>query len=573
MHRTTRIAAAAAAIGCSTFAASARADLVGTGTYVLEVKAGNDPDNSPFCALAMFDGDVPADTHNVFGTDVNLGVEMPQGMFCTGGTVGGVKSPDDCKSVDTPSEFAILSNPLVACLNPGQDPCFHESFITDPAASFSGTIVTGLGPDLAFTMDGEHTWNGQPPGTSLASYGCTIAGSVYHANGSFSVNAFQTAATTVGTDQTVTFDDTTFLNPATGEQQQIDLSVSFSEVTGGGTTTVTASSNSAAEVPSNFAFSYNGFQTTFLEISTTAAIQPPIVICTTYADSDPDDGIVDGTTVPEGALTFLHGENGEFIDRTSSRDSETNTICATVDSLSPFAVMVNTNGVCSSEGETCDDGNVCTTVDVCDSNLDCVGTVSPNCDDGTDCTIDGCIAPTTGCAHAPALYDCNESAAKAKLSIKDSSDDAKDQFQFQWGSGTSMVGDFGDPTTSSEYLVCVFDHSDRLLLSAKAPAGTMCGDVPCWTKSDKGVKYADKAKPPGNDGIKQISGAGSLDVGKAKLQIKAGGEPLPLVSIGDIEFPVRAQVRTSNAGCWEQDFVSTDVKANDASQLKLGHSE
>lgn len=49
-------------------------------------------------------------------------------------------------------------------------------------------------------------------------------------------------------------------------------------------------------------------------------------------------------------------------------------------------------------GASCDDGNACTTSDTCNGANACVGGAAPNCDDANSCTVDACV-PATGCTH------------------------------------------------------------------------------------------------------------------------------------------------------------------------------
>ena len=51
-------------------------------------------------------------------------------------------------------------------------------------------------------------------------------------------------------------------------------------------------------------------------------------------------------------------------------------------------------------GAVCDDENVCTTNDACDSNHECVGAMAVNCDDGDPCTLDECDPGSGECLHA-----------------------------------------------------------------------------------------------------------------------------------------------------------------------------
>ncbi len=62
-----------------------------------------------------------------------------------------------------------------------------------------------------------------------------------------------------------------------------------------------------------------------------------------------------------------------------------------------------------SSGALCSDGNPCTTGDTC-SNGSCVGGGPTNCDDANACTTDSC-SPVTGCTHAPTSGGtCNDNS-------------------------------------------------------------------------------------------------------------------------------------------------------------------
>lgn len=57
----------------------------------------------------------------------------------------------------------------------------------------------------------------------------------------------------------------------------------------------------------------------------------------------------------------------------------------------------------------CDDGNVCTTGDVCWGGV-CVSPGALACDDGNVCSADGCN-PATGCTHIPQPGPCNDGSS------------------------------------------------------------------------------------------------------------------------------------------------------------------
>ncbi len=540
----------------------ADAAVVGLGTFKLDLQG--DQNDNQICQFFTFDNA----TYDVFGTDVNLSTAFGAGVLCTGSTVGGVGQPTICTSYPNTSIFSTTPSATDSlCLDPGNPmPCFHTSWISVGTAT--GSFPTSLG-GLVYSADGEQNFSGPVGSTDIP--GCTLTGTVYRFVGDVSLNAFESATTGVGPDQLVSFDDVTFYNPVTNAPESVDVGISFSDVSGAGQTTVTALSTSSETVPANFAISGSGYQTTFLDISTTASVTPPIEICTSYADAN-DDGDVDGTSpaIPEEALSILHGEGGTFVDRTTSRNPVTNTICATVDSLSPFAVMIRTTGLCDAENAPCDDGNACTTVDTCNASLECVGGgPEPDCDDGSPCTEDVCVAPA-GCSHPPALAaSCNASNTKGLLQVKNDATDSKDSMKFQWGGGSIPLADLGTPASTTGYTVCASD-ADKVLAQASIPAAGTCGTAACWTESDKGVKYADKTKPGTNDGVSQLSGTAST-LGKSKLKLKIAGETMQPIQLGSISYPVTVQVITSAGECWEQAFSSTDEKSNDITSLKLLH--
>jgi hypothetical protein len=57
----------------------------------------------------------------------------------------------------------------------------------------------------------------------------------------------------------------------------------------------------------------------------------------------------------------------------------------------------------------CDDGNACTTADTCGGGT-CIGGAAPNCDDGNACTDDSC-APASGCLHEDNAVPCDDGNA------------------------------------------------------------------------------------------------------------------------------------------------------------------
>jgi hypothetical protein len=115
-------------------------------------------------------------------------------------------------------------------------------------------------------------------------------------------------------------------------QPNARVRVTFDTVSVAGTASVTPLNEAAAEVPANFQ-ALGPALPIFYDVSTTASVSGPITTCYFYDDVD-DNGIVDGTLLFETTLQLLHEEGSVFVDRTSSLDTVSNTICAQTTSLS-----------------------------------------------------------------------------------------------------------------------------------------------------------------------------------------------------------------------------------------------
>lgn len=112
-------------------------------------------------------------------------------------------------------------------------------------------------------------------------------------------------------------------------------SVSFAGVTKDGTTTFTPiAASSAGTAPNGFVIGNLAY-----EISTTAAFTAPVTVCFNVPP------VVAPTQTAFNALSLMHNEGGVLVDRTSSRNFATRTICGSVTTLSPFvlAELVNPN--------------------------------------------------------------------------------------------------------------------------------------------------------------------------------------------------------------------------------------
>ena len=151
----------------------------------------------------------------------------------------------------------------------------------------------------------------------------------------------------------------------------------FTDVSAAGTTTVTPiDPDSAGTLPNGFI----PLDDYAFDITTMATVSGPITICFKVASvTDP---------AAFANLHIFHGENGVLVDRTVSSDFAAKTVCASVDSLSPFIVAeaVNNSPVARCKDITITaDGSCAATIsagDVDDASFD------PDSGDAVTLTLD-----------------------------------------------------------------------------------------------------------------------------------------------------------------------------------------
>jgi len=212
------------------------------------------------------------------------------------------------------------------------------------------------GVPVTYSVDGATSCVEDPPG-------------YFNCIGPVNLNAFLAQNTTTGGspgDPENSVDvpvSAVFVDPNNGDEINVDLTITYDEVVTDGYTTVVTSSQAAGDIDPNFYVDVPGFATVFFDISTTAQVNGPIVVCGDYNDAD-QDGILDGTLANECDLRALHNGEGppdEFVDSTLAAsdplcpfndvpqqttcgdlciDTVTNKLCAGVANLSPFIFRV-----------------------------------------------------------------------------------------------------------------------------------------------------------------------------------------------------------------------------------------
>ena len=159
--------------------------------------------------------------------------------------------------------------------------------------------------------------------------------------------------------------------------------------------------------------------------------------------------------------------------------------------------------------------------------------------------------PASGC-RLPAV------AGKAKLIIKDTTTD-KDSLKWKWVRGdATTVLDFGDPTDTVGYVLCVYDAGIRVS-STVLPAGGTCAGKPCWTPKKTGFLYKDKLLTPDGALVAKLK-AGVA--GKASISVSAKGANLETPDPTTFTGPVRVQLQRADAGICFEAVYSAPFKKN-----------
>jgi hypothetical protein len=244
-----------------------------------------------------------------------------------------------------------------------------------------------------------------------------------------------------------------------------------------------------------------------------------------------------------------------------------------------------------SDGLPCDDGNVCTAPDTCDTGS-CVGTALGNgtpCTDGNTCTGpdtcqdgvcstaalpngtpcddgDPCSRPDTcqagDCTSVSPALNCKVApVGSALLSIDNRSPDTRDRLMWTWrkGTATSML-DFGSPTTTTPYALCLYDTVGGVpqrRLAKVLPPGTH------WKQFTRGFRFRDQTLATG--GIQSVvltAGA----AGHSSIQVRGKGQPLGLPGLPFAKQPNVIIQLMNDTTCWSS--THTTPSTNNIARFK-----
>jgi hypothetical protein len=173
--------------------------------------------------------------------------------------------------------------------------------------------------------------------------------------------------------------------------------------------------------------------------------------------------------------------------------------------------------------------------------------------------------PTPACAPTPEPCRTPIAPGKSQLQLQDRFPDDKDRLGWKWSAGAATAkADYGDPTLSDGYDLCVYD-AGALVAGFMAPAGGLCSNKPCWSSKTKSFAYKDKQLTPA--GIEKIALKEGV-AGKASIQVKGRGANLGMPPLAPFTGPIDVQLRRRDGGICFGTTFSAPFGKDDGVTLK-----
>jgi len=184
--------------------------------------------------------------------------------------------------------------------------------------------------------------------------------------------------------------------------------------------------------------------------------------------------------------------------------------------------------------------------------------------DGLNQSADGTISITVKpvspplCAPGPSS-SCRHPAHgnSSPLGLTEQASGNGDRLTWKWKPGATAKSDFGDPLTSTDYQLCIYDAAGRTVAHASAPAGGGCGERPCWSASATKFSYRRR------DLRLTLRANGA---GKAAIAVRGRGLLLDLAAL-PADQPLTVQLKNSDGICWEAVY-SAPAKQNDTARFR-----
>ena len=161
--------------------------------------------------------------------------------------------------------------------------------------------------------------------------------------------------------------------------------------------------------------------------------------------------------------------------------------------------------------------------------------------------------------------ECRRPAASraSQLTMKTT---GRARLTWKWTHGDASIGELGDPTASTDWVLCVGDATTReSWTSLPALAGRTCAGLPCWRRAGaRGFRYVDRKGNAAGLASLRLTGGPS---GAARFVATGGGAPLRLPTL-PLALPAVVQLQRRDGLCWEATYSESGVVRNDPAVAK-----
>ena len=157
---------------------------------------------------------------------------------------------------------------------------------------------------------------------------------------------------------------------------------------------------------------------------------------------------------------------------------------------------------------------------------------------------------TPDCPPAPDTCRPPTVSGGSSVVLAEKSPPDRSRMVWKWARGTATTkAEFGDPTTTDGYTLCLYDAG--ALVSTSRVIGS-CTRKPCWVDTPGGFVFHNQSlQPSGVQSLKLVAGGD----GSAREIFNGKGPSLALPDPGSLTGPIDVQLRRSGAVlCWGARF-------------------
>lgn len=260
--------------------------------------------------------------------------------------------------------------------------------------------------------------------------------------------------------------------------------------------------------------------------------------------------------------------------------AETGNVC---DAPTPQCTLAlcDSSGACVSNaanaaaGTPCDlDADLCTE-DLCDGAATCESTGEAIV---CDSVCETCL-PQSGCSAVPSDTpphpvnpgECVQAVRDKAVILNRLDEDDRDRLTWSWKKGAVPVADFGTPTVSTGYTLCIFGRGSTAAYSVLGELEIPPGSG--WTAATEGFKYDQTLPGVGRVRI-DLRGSTGNPRSKIKVRMKGAGLGYPALIDASLAGTMRVsqiELRADNGKCWAS-VMGVDKRSgvgNGAEKLKL----